>query len=394
MKIKHKKERAKPDLVLLGVVLALALWGMFALGTATFPLSLDRFGTAYYYFFHQGYMFLAGAILGYLLYKLPIEKIKKYSFALFLINLFLLFLVFAPQIGVTSKGAQRWLNVFGFTLQPSEFLKFSFLLYLSAWISVRAKTMFKKRENKRHEKHQQNRERKKQISELLFPFIIMLAVLMLGLFLQKDITTLLIILLTAMAVYFFSPAPFWHTLVLVCLGLVILGTFIAVEPYRLHRITTYLNPGADPLGKGWQIKQAAIAIGSGKIIGVNDGLGLGMSRQKFGFLPESQTDSIFAIIAEESGFLGCLMLITLFIVFCWRGFRVALEHKNEFKGFLAFGITFWITSQAFYNIAGITALAPLGGVPLPFFSYGGSHLIAELMACGVLFNISKSTNNE
>ncbi|MDP2950943.1 MAG: putative peptidoglycan glycosyltransferase FtsW [bacterium] len=377
--IKHKKERAKPDFILLGVILFLVCWGMFSLGTATFPLSLDRFGTAYYYFFHQGYMFLAGAVLGYLLYKLPIEKIKKYSFALFLINLFLLFLVFAPKIGVMSKGATRWLNIFGFTLQPSEFLKFSFLLYLSAWISVRAKIMFKKRE-----------KTKKQIGELLFPFMIILGVLMLGLFLQKDITTLLIILLTAMAVYFFSPAPVWHTLVLVCLGLVILGAFIAVEPYRLHRITTYLNPGEDPLGKGWQIKQAAIAIGSGKLIGVNDGLGLGMSRQKFGFLPESQTDSIFAIIAEESGFLGAFLLIALLLVFCQRGFRVALRHKNEFQGFLAFGITFWITSQAFYNIAGITAILPLGGVPLPFFSYGGSHLIAELMACGVLLNISKS----
>ena len=380
---RHRKERVKPDLVLLGVVLVLALWGIFALGTAMFPLYLDRFGTAYYYFFHQGYMFLAGIILGYILYRLPIEKIKKYSFALFLINLFLLFLVFAPKIGVMSKGAARWLNIFGFTLQPSEFLKFSFLFYLSAWISVRAKTMFKKRE-----------KTKKQISELLFPFIIMLAVLMLGLFLQKDITTLLIILLTAMAVYFFSPAPFWHTLVLVCLGIVILGIFIAVEPYRLHRITTYLNPSEDPMGKGWQIKQAAIAIGSGKIIGVNDGLGLGMSRQKFGFLPESQTDSIFAIIAEEGGFVGAFILIALFLVFCQRGFRVALCHKNEFQGFLAFGLTFWITSQAFYNIAGITAILPLGGVPLPFFSYGGSHLIVELMACGVLLNISKSTNNE
>ncbi|MCG2690187.1 putative lipid II flippase FtsW [Candidatus Parcubacteria bacterium] len=378
---RQRKERVKPDLVLLGVVLVLALWGIFALGTATFPLSLDRFGTAYYYFFHQGYMFLAGIILGYLLYKLPIEKIKKYSFALFLINLFLLFLVFAPKIGVTSKGAVRWLNIFGFTLQPSEFLKFSFLLYLSAWISVRAKTMFKKRE-----------KTKKQISELLFPFIIMLGVLMLGLFLQRDITTLLIILLTAMAVYFFSPAPFWHTIVLVCLGVVILGAFIAVEPYRLHRITTYLNPGEDPMDKGWQIKQAAIAIGSGKIIGVNDGLGLGMSRQKFGFLPESQTDSIFAIIAEEGGFVGAFILIALFLVFCQRGFRVALYHRNEFQGFLAFGITFWITSQAFYNIAGITAILPLGGVPLPFFSYGGSHLIAEFMAMGVLLNISKSND--
>ena len=161
---------------------------------------------------------------------------------------------------------------------------------------------------------------------------------------------------------------------------------IKIAPYRILRILVFLNPEIDPMGVGYQIKQALITIGSGKISGV----GLGLSEQKFGFLPQSISDSIFAIFAEETGFLGSAILIILFLAFFWRGFKIASRQREKFPKFIAFGITFWITLQAFINIGAMIGLVPLTGIPLPFMSYGGSALISELIGLGILLNISKT----
>lgn len=371
-------EKKRPDKFLFALILILIFWGIFTTGTVSFPLSLEKFGTPWKYLLQQLSRLLIGVILGYALYKTPIEKIKKYSPHFFLATLFLIFLVFAPKIGISAKGASRWLNFGFFTLQPSEILKLTFILYLSAWLSGRTKRKTRKHEGARLPRN-----------ELLLPFIIILIVLFAGLYLQKDLTTLILIACIGLAVYFFGPTAWWNTAVMILLSVVLFSIFVAAEPYRVERIKTYLNPQADPLGSGYQPQQSAVAIGSGKIFGINNGLGLGMSRQKFGFLPESQTDSIFAIIAEEVGFVGCLVLLSLFLLFCWRGLLIAGYFHHDFKGFVAFGISFWIAFQALLNIAGVSGIIPLGGVPLPFFSFGGSHLIAELMACGILLNISK-----
>jgi len=365
-------DKRRPDKLLFVLILILVFWGIFTTGTVSFPLAMEKFGTPWKYLLQQLSRLLIGLVLGYVLYKTPLDKIKKYSPHFFLASLFLIFLVLAPKIGISAKGASRWLNFGFFTLQPSEILKLSFILYLSAWLSNRSK---RKKLGRRY--------------GLLLPFIVILAVLFSGLYLQKDLTTLILIVLTGLAVYFFGPMDWWHMAVVAVLCAVLFSVFIATEPYRMERLKTYLNPQAEPQGSGYQPQQSAVAIGSGKIFGINNGLGLGMSRQKFGFLPESQTDSIFAIIAEETGFVGCLILLSLFLLFCWKSFSMANKFQYDFRGFAAFGISFWITFQALLNIAGVSGIMPLMGVPLPFFSFGGSHLIAELMACGILLNISK-----
>jgi cell division protein FtsW len=186
--------------------------------------------------------------------------------------------------------------------------------------------------------------------------------------------------------FFLSKTPFWQTFLILILAILFLIPLIKVAPYRFLRILTFLNPDFDPLGIGYQIKQALIAIGSGKIFG----MGFGLSQQKLGILPQSFSDTIFAIFAEETGFLGSLFLIFLYLMFFWRSFKIGKEKKEGFKRLSAFGISFWICFQSFANIGAMSGVLPLAGIPLPFLSYGGSHLIAEMAGVGILLKISKS----
>ncbi|MDD4990153.1 MAG: putative lipid II flippase FtsW [Candidatus Pacebacteria bacterium] len=373
----HKKtslrHKSKPDVFLLVVFLILLVWGLFTVGTTSFSLSLERYNNVWYLFLHQLVMAAIGIMLGIIAYKLPLKYLQKIAPFLFLISIILIFLVFVPKLGIESKGAHRWLNIFGLSFQPSEFLKVSFIIYLAAWLSSRS----------------QKEKKQKESKAFLLPFFVILAVLFVGLIKQPDMTTLFIICVVGTIMYFSSSAPWWHTGILGGLGGALFLIYARLEPYRWNRIINLFNPHADPMGKGFQVKQAAIAIGSGKAFGVGQGFSLGLSRQKFGFLPESVTDSIFAIIAEELGLLGAMSLIILFLLFCWQGLKIAKHSGQTFEGFLALGITGWITLQAFANIGGITGILPLGGVPLPFFSYGGSHIMAELVGIGLLLNISK-----
>jgi len=187
--------------------------------------------------------------------------------------------------------------------------------------------------------------------------------------------------------YFSARTPLWHTLLIIVGGLGGLLFMIRFEPYRLARWFTFIHPNADPLGKGLQQVQSLISLGSGGIFGK----GLGMSTQKFGFLPQAMSDSIFAIIGEESGAIGCIALVALFILFFWLGLQIAKNSNDKFSKMTAIGIVFWITLQAFINISSVTGIFPLAGIPLPFFSYGGSHMIVEFIGVGLLLNISKNT---
>ncbi len=366
-----RKTKKTINFTLFIIIIILTLWGIFTLGTSSFPLSLKNFASPWHYLTHQLIMLFLGIILGIIAFLTPLEKLKKWSPYLFLFSLLLLIMVFIPSLGIKTKGASRWLNFHYFSIQPSEFLKITFILYLSAWLAGRKKI------------------EKKNIFSQLIPFMIVLATLGFVLIKQPDMTTLFIIGSVGILLYFFSPAPFWHIISLLILGASSIIMFIVCSSYRFSRLVTFLNPSYDPLGRGYQIKQAGIAIGSGKIFGIGNGMSLGMSQQKFGFLPEATTDSIFAIIAEEMGFIGSIVLLFLFLFLCYQGLKIALKFKDEFAGFLALGITFWITIQAFCNIGGIIQILPLGGIPLPFFSYGGSHIMAEMIGCGILLNISR-----
>jgi len=287
----------------------------------------------------------------------------------------LLLLVFIPKIGMEMGGARRWLNFGKFSLQPSEFLKITFLIYLATWLNNR----------KQHKKD-------KALLNTFLPFICILAGLFTVLILQPDMSTLGIICISGLAMYFLAGTPLWHTLSLIGGGALLVAIFIKLKAYRMARLLVFLDPGKDPLGMGYQLRQALIAVGSGGLLGIGTGLGLGMSRQKLGFLPEPMTDSIFAVIGEEIGFIGCIVLIFLFILFLTRVLKIFKNSpKSSFEPLIATGIGVWICFQAFFNIGGMLGLIPMGGVPLPFFSYGGSHIITEIAAMGLLLNVSRSS---
>ncbi len=366
--------KKKPDIILLIIIILLLFWGLFTLATVSFPYSLEKYGGSWHYFKHQLLVgLLPGIIAALFFFKIELAKLKKLSIYLLGLNLFLLILIFLPHIGAEINGARRWLKLGPIMFQPSEFLKITFPLYISAWLSNKLKRGGKKKSN----------------IEAPFVFIIMAVILGIIFLLQPDLSTFVIIVLIGAIIYFVSSTPWWHFLILIFGGAGLLSLFIKLSPYRMNRVITMFNPQSDPLGAGYQLKQALIAIGSGRIFGINEGFSLGLSRQKFGFLPHSMTDSIFAIVGEELGFVGAFLLVFLFLALAWKGIQIAKRSKSEFAKLLAVGIVSWFSFQAFFNICGITGILPLAGIPLPFFSYGASHLIAEMAGLGILLNLSK-----
>jgi len=220
----------------------------------------------------------------------------------------------------------------------------------------------------------------------LIAFLMVVGLISLLLIYQPDISTLGIIFLVSALMYFLANTPLWHSILIILIGAGGIFSLIKLAPYRANRLLVFLNPETDPMGIGYQIKQILIAVGSGGI----SGLGLGMSHLRLGFIPQSISDSIFAILAEEAGFIGSCFLILLFLIFLWRGFKIGKLCQNKFSQLAAIGITSWITVQAFMNIGSMIGTLPLTGIPLPFISYGGSALVSELIGVGILLNISKS----
>jgi len=372
----------KPDLVLTIIIAALISVGVLILASVSSSYSQEKFGSPYSVINHQLIFGLfPGLILGFIAYFFSLEKLKKWALPLLILNIVLLTLVFLPIIGISLGGANRWINLGFITLQPSEFLKITFILYLAAWISKAGNNSIK-----RNEKIERKLKKDKYpFLEFFLPFVGILIMIGALLMLQRDMTTLCIITAIALTMYFIASTPIWQTVSLIALLGTAIGLLVKFEPYRMNRISVFLNPALDPMGFGYQIKQALIAVGSGGIIGV----GLGMSGQKLGFLPQSIGDSIFAIFAEEGGLIGGIILIALFAMFVWKGFALAKRSSDKFLKLIAFGITFWIGIQAFINIGSIISFLPLSGVPLPFVSAGGSALINEIFAMGILLNISR-----
>lgn len=362
-----KQKRVDKFLVYLSSIII--LFGLISLMSASAPLSLKLYGSPFYILLHQIICgFLPGFLLLFLALKIPLSWLKKYSLLFMILTLLLTTLVFFPKIGVLRGGARRWIKLGPITFQPSEFLKISSIIYFSAWISGKARKI-------------------KEEKEAFIAFIILLFILFLVLFFQPDFSTLGLITAIILAIYFVSETPLWHNILIWTLFGIGFFIFGQSSSYRMNRILIFLNPEMDPLGKGYQIKQSLIAIGSGGI----KGLGLGLGRQKFGFLPSPASDTIFSVIGEELGFLGTILLISLFILFFLRGVQISLRAKNDFEKLLSFGISFWIILQFFINVGSMIRIFPLTGIPLPFFSAGGSAIISELFGLGILLRISKNT---
>ncbi|KKR88668.1 MAG: Stage V sporulation protein E [Candidatus Yanofskybacteria bacterium GW2011_GWA1_44_21] len=348
--------------------LILVVFGLVMLSSAGIIDSQKKFGDSYYYPKHQlFYSIIPGLILMFFLSKTRYKIWKKLSFLILFGALILTGLVFLPGYGFGLKGATRWINISGFVFQPSETLKLALIIYLAAWFSGR-------------------RERVKNWFFGGAPFFVILGVTGAMLALQPDIGTLIVVTIIALGLYFVAGVEFKKFVSLILVLLVILSVLIWIEPYRFERVKTFLNPSEDTRGSSYQINQALISIGSGGIFGV----GYGKSTQKFGFLPEVVGDSIFAVIAEELGYVGSVFTISLFVILSFILLRIAKNADDKFGMMLVTGINIWICAQAFVNIAAISGLAPLTGIPLPFISYGGTAMIALLAGLGIVLNVAKS----
>ncbi|MBX4190254.1 putative lipid II flippase FtsW [Candidatus Parcubacteria bacterium] len=348
-------------------ILILALFGLAVLSSAGIVDAQKKFGSSYYYFYHQlMYGLLPGLVLAFILSKIDYHLWRKLSLLILFGALMLMTLVFVPQFGYGVKGATRWLNIYGFIFQPAEILKLALVIYLAAWFGGR-------------------NERGQHWAYSAAPFFIVLGFAALLLALQPDIGTLIVVSFIALGMYFIAGVTIKQLLGIMGIGLIGLTLLIVIEPYRFNRLKAYINPSGDPRGISYQVNQAVIGIGSGGLFGV----GFGHSAQKFGFLPEVVGDSIFAVLAEELGLAGALAAMGLFIVLCLMLNHIAKSASDRFGMLLVMGINMWIMAQAFINIAAITGLAPLTGIPLPFISYGGTAIIALLAGLGIVMNIAK-----
>lgn len=319
------------------------------------------FGDKYHYIKDQFLWIVLG--FGALTFFSLFDYRRLYALALpiLLTALVLLVLVFVPGIGVGLLGAHRWIDLGVFLLQPAEFVKLGLAIYLAAWFS--------------------NKEKGR------LPAFLLLMGLVLGLVMaEPDMGTTIVILAEALVIYFLSGAKIlYFSLIVPLIGFLGL-LLIKISPYRAKRLSAFLNTDSSLESSSYHVKQILISLGAGGLTGV----GLGNSMQKYAYLPESTTDSIFAIIAEELGFVGAVGLILFFIFIIYRCFRIIVNCRNNFGRLLAGGITTFLATQAIINLAAQTALIPLTGIPLPFISYGGSALIVDFAAVGILLNISRS----
>lgn len=343
--------------------------GILVLASASCTVSQENFGNTTYYIFHQLlFGILPGIILAIVFFFLPLSWFKRFSWIVALASVFFMILVFFPSLGIAAGGASRWLNLRFFSFQPSELLKLASVLYIAAWLSSP-----KRSGNKGLSKN------------TLIPFLVIAGVLMVLLLLQSDMGTFGIIALLALAMYFSSGTPAWHTVLIIFLGILGGAVMLKTASYRLMRLKVMLGIVDDPMGLGFQLKQMLIAVGSGGILG----LGLGSSGQKYGFVPQSMSDSIFAIFSEETGFVGSVILISLFVIILWRSLKIAKLSEDKFSKLFAIGFGSWICLQALINIGAMIGVLPLTGIPLPFISYGGSHIMVEIAGAGILLNISR-----
>ncbi len=366
--LKSELREHEPDKSLIIITGIIIVFGLVMLSSATSAVSYIKYQDSYYFFKRQLFGLSLGLAAFWLFSKFNYHIWQKYAFPMLIASVILLLLVFIPGLKGEWSPTRSWINIFGYSLQPSEFVKLTFLLYLAAWLESRGKKL-------------------KEMREGTGPFVIVLSVIGLLMLLQPDIGTLAIIVFTSLIVYFVAGGNIKHILILIIAGLVALMIMVKLIPYQADRFKCYLDPNLSPNDICYQVNQSMIAVGSGGFWG----RGLGASRQKFMYLPEVKSDSIFAIIGEETGLIFSGSLVALFIFLFYRGFRIAKRAPDNYGTNLAIGIVTWLVIQAMINIGGMINLIPMTGVPLPFVSYGGSAILAALAAVGILVNISKQT---
>lgn len=358
-----------PDPWLILVTLFLVGFGLIMVSSASVVESFQVTGSNTYYFIRQVIFALVGLVFWFFLQRWDYHRYRLIATMALLVSLVLLIAVFIPGIGVESGGSHRWIGAGDLTLQVTEVLKLGLIIYLAYW--------FEKKGPKVNDWY-----------STFLPFVLLMLVIGGLIIAEPNMGTAIVIMGIAGIMYFAAGASLKHIGLMFLGGLALVWGLIKIAPYRMVRWFTFIDSSRDPLGAGYHINQALIALGSGGLFG----LGFGRSRQKFNFLPEASSDSIFAIIGEELGLLGilCFVIIPLSI-FIWRGLKISQNAPDVFGRMLALGITVWIGWQAAINIGAITGLLPLTGVPLPFISQGGTSLVFVMIGSGILLNISRQT---
>src|ERR1035437_2420967 len=356
----------KIDRIFLISVAVLACGGFFIFTSASLGLLAQTktpFGSVTSI---QAISLVFGFIMFYVASKIPYKFLGKYSLYIFIAAIAVNCLLFIPSLTINHGGAGRWIDLHIFTFQPSELLKIAFIIYFSAWLA-------------------QIKEKVATFKFGIMPYLVIVGILAILLLAQSDTFTLGVIIVTGAAMLIASGAKWSHIIIVALVGAMALGTVAYVRPYARQRVVTFLNPAADPMGAGYQIQQSLIAVGSGGLIG----RGYGQSVQKFGYLPQPIDDSIFAVQAEEFGFVGSVVLIGIFLLFVFRSFKIAVRAPDQWSRMYVLGLSTLILVDSYTNIAAMLGLVPLSGKPLLFVSHGGTALIIILAAVGVIANISK-----
>ena len=325
-----------------------------------------KFGNSFHYCIYQGIFIIISVIIMIFLSKIDYKIYYKYATKLLIISLFLLVLVLIPGIGVIRNGSRSWFGIGPFGIQPSEFAKLSLIIFTSKYLEKSNKFL-------------------KDYKKGVFPILGVLFLIFGLIMLEPDFGTGMIIVISIIALLFISGVNMKFFLILGGIGIIGIVILIIIAPYRMDRITSFLNPWEDPLGTGFQIIQSLYAIGPGGLLG----LGLFNSRQKHFYLPEPQTDFIFSIISEEFGVLGVIIVVSLFVILLYCSIKISLSCEDKFGKYLSFGLIFQIIVQSILNLSVVIGLIPVTGVTLPFLSYGGSSIIISSISVGIILSISK-----
>ncbi|MFP4643072.1 MAG: putative lipid II flippase FtsW [Spirochaetales bacterium] len=356
----------KVDPVLMGVLILLIGSGLSVLFSSSFFRAEQLFSDPLRFLRGQTVFVTLGVILASVLARVPLSWMQRFVAPILGVSLILMVLTFVPGFGTEFYGARRWIIVFGQSFQPSELVKVVLVLYLAYLLSRKQEML------------------DDPVNALLPPFLV-LAVFSALIYMQNDFSTAVFTVLLGLAMFFVAGAPlrYFFGLLLTAgpLGLILLLT----REHRVNRLLAYIDPSLDPAGSGYQVLAAERALKAGGAWG----RGLGMSTEKLGSLPEVQSDFIFAVVAEETGYFGVIVVIGLFALFAWRGYSIAMHASDSFRSYLAFGLTTLILGQALLNIAVVGGAVPATGLPLPFFSSGGSATLMTLVACGLILNVSR-----
>ncbi len=358
----------KNDYVLFGILILLVGLGLAALFSSSFYYAEYKFEDPLYFLKRQLILIVLGLILAFLASRVSLQFIRKMIPAFVVFTLILTSLTFIPGLGRTTMGAKRWIYLWGYSFQPSELAKLAVIIYLAH--------IFSKKEDKLED-----------FAKYVLPPLVICSAFVILVYLQNDFSTAFFIFFLILIMFFIAKIKVVYFILLAIVGLPLAVLLLFTKEHRVQRLIAYFDPMKDPIGAGYQVNAARSALMNGGLWGK----GLGEGTKKLGGLPEAQSDFIFATIAEEMGFIGVLFIISVFVAFAFRGYTTALKSNSRFGYYLAFGLTTSILYQALLNIAVVSGLVPATGIPLPFFSSGGSSIVVTLIMCGLIVNVSRKS---